>query len=80
MGLKEIYGVYDKAVGLKRKIAHPYCAAVIVAAGSASRMEGTDKIFAIVDRLPVICRTLAVQPWEVIPFSSEDGTGTEVRN
>lgn len=58
MGLKEIYGVYDKAVGLKRKIAHPYCAAVIVAAGSASRMEGTDKIFAIVDRLPVICRTL----------------------
>lgn len=60
MGLKEAYGVYDKAVQLKRKLAHPYCAAVIVAAGSAVRMEGTDKIFAILDRLPVICRTLDV--------------------
>ena len=58
MGLKEAYGVYDKAVQLKRKLAHPYCAAVVVAAGSAARMEGTDKIFAILDRLPVICRTL----------------------
>ncbi len=27
--------------------------------------------------LPVICRALAVQPWEVIPFSSEDGTGRD---
>lgn len=27
--------------------------------------------------IPVICRTLAVQPWEVIPFSSEDGTGRD---
>lgn len=27
--------------------------------------------------IPVICRTLAVQPWEVIPYSSEDGTGRE---
>ena len=27
--------------------------------------------------LPVICRTLAVQPWQVIPFSSEDGTGRD---
>ena len=25
--------------------------------------------------IPVICRTLAVQPWQVIPFSSQDGTG-----
>lgn len=24
-----------------------------------------------------ICRALQVQPWEVIPFSSEDGTGVE---
>ena len=24
-----------------------------------------------------ICRALAVQPWQVIPFSSEDGTGRE---
>ncbi|MBE5766472.1 MAG: YihA family ribosome biogenesis GTP-binding protein [Clostridiales bacterium] len=27
--------------------------------------------------IPVICRTLAVQPWEVYPHSSEDGTGGE---
>ena len=24
-----------------------------------------------------ICRALYVQPWQVIPFSSEDGTGRE---
>ncbi|MBO4884700.1 MAG: YihA family ribosome biogenesis GTP-binding protein [Clostridia bacterium] len=27
--------------------------------------------------LPVICRALAVQPWQVIPFSSQDGTGRD---
>ena len=27
--------------------------------------------------LPLIYRALAVQPWDVIPFSSEDGTGTD---
>ena len=27
--------------------------------------------------IPVICRTLAVQPWEVIPFSAESGMGVE---
>ena len=26
---------------------------------------------------PVICRTLAVQPWDLIPFSSVDGTGRD---
>lgn len=58
MILKKAYGIYEKAASLKQKLSHPYCAAVIVAAGSASRMEGTDKIFALLDRLPVICRTL----------------------
>ncbi len=24
-----------------------------------------------------ICRALSVQPWEIIPFSSQDGTGRE---
>ncbi len=28
--------------------------------------------------LPVICRTLAVQPWEVLVHSSKDGTGREL--
>jgi ribosome biogenesis GTP-binding protein YsxC/EngB len=27
--------------------------------------------------IPVICRKLVVQPWEIIPFSGEDGTGSE---
>lgn len=27
--------------------------------------------------IPVICRTLAVQPWEIIAYSSEDGTGKD---
>ena len=27
--------------------------------------------------IPVICRSLTVQPWQVIPYSSEDGTGKE---
>ena len=27
--------------------------------------------------IPIVCRTLAVQPWEVVPYSSEDGTGRE---
>lgn len=27
--------------------------------------------------IPVICRTLAVQPWEILCYSSEDGTGRD---
>ncbi|MBR0465005.1 MAG: YihA family ribosome biogenesis GTP-binding protein [Clostridia bacterium] len=27
--------------------------------------------------MPVILRTLAVQPWQVLPFSAEDGTGRD---
>ena len=27
--------------------------------------------------IPVICRALAVQPWEVLTYSSEDGTGMD---
>ena len=27
--------------------------------------------------LPVICRALTVQPWQVIAYSSEDGTGRD---
>ena len=27
--------------------------------------------------IPVICRTLVVQPWQVVPYSSEDGTGKD---
>ena len=27
--------------------------------------------------IPAICRKLAVQPWEVIPYSAKDGTGRD---
>lgn len=36
------------------------CAAVIVAAGTASRMDGIDKVFAPLDGEPLISRTVAV--------------------
>ncbi len=36
----------------------PYLSAVIVAAGSSNRMGGVDKIFAEIDKIPVIARTL----------------------
>ena len=38
----------------------PRCAAVIVAAGSASRMKGVDKIMTEIGGIPVIARTLSV--------------------
>ena len=50
-----------KAQSVKQKLEHPYTAAVIVAAGSATRMGGVDKIFAPIAKLPVICRTLAAE-------------------
>ena len=37
-----------------------YCGAVIVAAGSASRMGGIDKVMAELDGEPMICRTVRV--------------------
>ncbi len=43
-----------KGLNLKLK----YCGAVIVAAGNASRMEGTDKIMADLGGMPVISRTV----------------------
>lgn len=42
-----------------KKSRQPFCSAVIVAAGSASRMQGVDKIMAEVGEMPVIVRTLA---------------------
>lgn len=37
---------------------HPYCAAVVPAAGNASRMQGIDKILTEVGGIPVLARTL----------------------
>lgn len=42
----------------RAKADHPYCAAVVAAAGSARRMEGIDKILADLGGMPVLARTL----------------------
>ena len=44
----------------QRKKQPPVCSAVIVAAGSARRMEGIDKILAPLGELPVLVHTLGV--------------------
>ena len=43
---------------LRRRAAQPACAAVVAAAGSASRMEGVDKILAPMGQWPVLLHTL----------------------
>ena len=43
---------------LRRLLKLPYCGAVIVAAGNASRMGGVDKILAPLGGIPVILRTV----------------------
>lgn len=47
---------YTKAA--RKVLPLQYCGAVIVAAGTASRMGGTDKILANLHGQPVICRTV----------------------
>jgi len=49
----------SKATGAIRKVLPlKYCGAVIVAAGTASRMEGIDKVMALLDGEPMIVRTV----------------------
>jgi 2-C-methyl-D-erythritol 4-phosphate cytidylyltransferase len=50
--------IYEKLRGAKDTLRHPYCAAVIVAAGTANRMGGTDKILAELDGQTVIARAV----------------------
>lgn len=44
--------------GQEKSAVHPYCAAVVPAAGSASRMKGIDKILAELGGVPILIRTL----------------------
>lgn len=72
MKLKSIYksyNTYKRARTLLHAAKRPYCAAVIVAAGSASRMQGQDKIVAPLAGEPVLCRTLAA--FEATPVVQE---------
>ncbi len=52
MNISQYTNAVRKALPLK------YCAAVIVAAGSASRMEGIDKVMAPLHGEPMICHTV----------------------
>ena len=45
--------------GLKKKV-HPFCTAIVPAAGKSSRMGGEDKMFAPLCGVPVLARTLTV--------------------
>lgn len=64
-----------------RKVSHflrkirgvPYCGAVIVAAGNASRMEGIDKILAPLEGIPVIQRTRP-RPFRTVPLSGRSSS------
>lgn len=53
--LKKLFKSACKYVKKKERM---FCSAVIVAAGSASRMQGTDKIMAQLAEEPVLCHTL----------------------
>lgn len=50
-------GLLSKILGKQEK-RHPYCSALVPAAGSSSRMEGQDKLLLYLDGCPVLGRTL----------------------
>ena len=66
-----------KAVRFKGKVGHPFCTAVIVAAGSASRMGGIDKIMTPLCGEAVICHSIrafenSVMTDEIIVVTTRD--------
>lgn len=50
-------GLFSKLFD-KQKYAHPYCSALVPAAGASSRMEGQDKLLLYLGGSPVLARTL----------------------
>ena len=48
----------QKMFGKRRKQTHPYCAALIAAAGSSTRYGGENKLLQPLDGIPVLVRTL----------------------
>lgn len=51
-------GLFFSRFRKQAKTDHPYCAAVVAAAGSAQRMDGIDKVLAELGGMPVLARTL----------------------
>lgn len=52
--------VFSGARRLRQRLDHPFCTAVIVAAGSATRMQGSGKILATICGEPVLVGSLRV--------------------
>ena len=48
----------QKMFGKHQKRTHPYCAALIAAAGSSTRYGGENKLLQTLDGIPVLVRTL----------------------
>ena len=56
-----VLDLLKKAVRIAKKHqqnSHPFCSVIVPAAGSSSRMQGVDKLFAELDGVPVLVRTL----------------------
>ena len=49
---------FSKLFHKKKKEAHPFCSAIVAAAGSSRRMEGENKLLLPLDGIPVLARTL----------------------
>ena len=57
-----------KGLAIRDKLGRPYCAAVIVAAGSSSRMGGTNKILTVLEKLPGWkCDTRGIKNFDELP-------------
>lgn len=50
--------LFSKLFHKKEKADHPFCSAIVAAAGSSRRMEGENKLMLPLDGIPVLARTL----------------------
>ena len=53
-----MFNIFSKLFHRKGRGEHPYCSAIVAAAGSSSRMEGENKLLLPLDGIPVLARTL----------------------
>lgn len=53
-----MFHVFSKLFHREGEEAHPFCSAIVAAAGSSSRMEGENKLLLPLEGIPVLARTL----------------------
>ena len=53
-----------------REANRPFCTALVAAAGSSSRMGGTDKLMEFLDNVPVLMRTLTALLRSGVPVTA----------